>query len=137
MIKRYKDENASLKSELAHQTTLSQKYAQRSVRLREKISEMIADGGASDVKAKEEVERLQRALREAKFAGVANIGNVWYNMWRSECDKGRRADKKLAEAENKLETSEGEALQTREELRALTASSRSQSQKLQKRIFPL
>lgn len=128
-IKKYKDENESLKSELTHQSFLSKKYLQRSIRLRKKLNELAGLANTRDVH--EDAERMRKELREVR----TNRGsNAFYDMWRGECENARTLRGELSQTEKELETCDAELVTTTENLTALTAATRAQTQRTQKRI---
>ena len=133
VIRKCKDEIASLKSELAHQTVLSRKYEQRSARLRRKLSEVSANV-PTNRDAQEDVERMRAELRESR---LNKGGSAYYDMWRSECDNSRTLRKDLAQTQREFEQCDKELVQVQEEFTTLTAASRVNTQRLQKRIINL
>jgi chromosome segregation ATPase len=131
VIRKYKDEIASLKSELAHQTTLGKKYEQRSARLRKKLSE-VALNAPTRSDSHEDVERMRAELREARL----NKGSsAYYDMWRSECEDSRALRKELTKTQDDFEECDKELVQLQEEFTTLTATSRVTTHRLQKRII--
>lgn len=132
VIRKYKDENESLKSELAYQRSLSKKYQQRSIRLRKKLTDLAEVAGTSSRDRHEDADRMRRELREMR---VARGNSAFYDLWRGECDKSRALRRELTQAENELENCDGELVNATENLTALTAATRAQTQRMQKRIY--
>lgn len=118
VIRKYKEEITMLKKDLANSRAQTQRYSQRSVRLREKLDALVSESSRSETSSVREAETLRKELREARFACATNTGNVFYNLWRNECDKAQRLrdeaqelKHKLGATEEKLEECENELLQ--------------------------